>query len=60
MTITVDIEPEVQAELKRRADAHGSQLETYVARLLEDAVHLPAHTLPLSEARILTTLREMA
>ena len=42
MTITVDIRPEVQAELARRATAHGRAIEAYAASLLEDAVHLPA------------------
>jgi hypothetical protein len=44
MTITVDIRPEVQAELARQAAAHGRALEAYAASLLEDAVHLPAET----------------
>jgi hypothetical protein len=41
MTITVDIRPEVQAELARQAAASGSAIETYVANLLEGVVHLP-------------------
>jgi hypothetical protein len=44
MTITVDIRPEVQAELARQADAHGRPIEAYAASLLEEAVHLPAGT----------------
>lgn len=60
MTITVDIGPELQAELTRRATAQGSRLEAYAATLLEAAVHAPAHRLPLSEAAIETTFREMA
>jgi hypothetical protein len=43
MTITVDIRPEVQAELARQAAAQGRALEAYAASLLEDAVHIPAH-----------------
>ncbi len=35
MTITVDIRPEVQAELVRQAAARGSALETYAANLLK-------------------------
>ncbi len=42
MTITVDIRPEIQAELARQAAAHGSAIEAYAASLLEEAVHLPA------------------
>jgi hypothetical protein len=41
MTITVDIRPEVQAELARQADAQGSAIEAYAASLLEEAVHVP-------------------
>jgi hypothetical protein len=41
VTITVDIRPEVQAELARQAAAHGRAIEAYVASLLEEAVHLP-------------------
>jgi hypothetical protein len=41
MTITVDIRPEVQAELARRAAAQGRAVEVYAASLLEEAVHLP-------------------
>jgi hypothetical protein len=44
MTITVDIRPEVQAELARQAAVHGSATEAYAASLLEEAVNLPAAT----------------
>ena len=46
MTLTVDIRPEVQAELARQAAAHGRAIEAHAATLLEDAVHLPAERLP--------------
>jgi plasmid stability protein len=39
MTITVDIRPEVQAELARRAAVHGRAIETEAASLLEEAVN---------------------
>jgi hypothetical protein len=42
MTITVDIRPEVQAELARQAAAHGMGIDTYAASLLEEAAHIPA------------------
>lgn len=42
MTITVDITPEVQAELARQAASHGRAIEAYAASLLEEAVDLPA------------------
>jgi len=38
MTITIDVSPEVQAELTRQATARGSRIEAYVASLLEAAV----------------------
>jgi len=44
MTITVDISPEVQAELARQAAAHGRGIEAHAASLLEEAVNLPAAT----------------
>ena len=44
MTITLDIRPEVQAELARQAAAQGRAVEAVAAALLEDAVHLPAPT----------------
>ena len=45
MTITIDITPEVQAELARQAAAHDREIEAYAASLLEEAVHLPAEAL---------------
>jgi hypothetical protein len=42
ITITVDIRPEVQAELARQAAAQGRALEAYAAGLVEDAAHVPA------------------
>jgi hypothetical protein len=44
MTITLDIRPEVEAELARQAAAQGRALEAYAARLLEEAAHFPAAT----------------
>ena len=42
MTITVDIRPEVHAELARQAASSGKPVDAYAASLLEEAVHLPA------------------
>jgi hypothetical protein len=42
VTITVEISPEVQAELARQAAAQGRAIEAHAASLLEEAVHLPA------------------
>jgi hypothetical protein len=60
MTITVDIAPEVQAELARQAVAHGRAVEAYAASLLEGAVRHPASAGRLSQDRLEITLREMA
>jgi hypothetical protein len=60
MTITVDIAPEVQAELVRQAAAHNRAIEVYVASLLEKAAHLPGGAPQLDQDRLETTLREMA
>lgn len=42
--ISVDIKPEIQAELARQAVAHGRAIEAYAASLLEEAVQLPSDT----------------
>jgi uncharacterized protein (DUF433 family) len=41
MIITVDIVPEIEAELARQASFRGEQVEAYIASLLEEAVHAP-------------------
>lgn len=38
MTLTIDIKPEVYAELVRRAASNGKPVEDYAASLLEEAV----------------------
>jgi plasmid stability protein len=58
MTITVDIAPEVQAELARQAAAHGSAVEAYVANLLEEAVRVPAGR--MSENGLEAAIHEIA
>jgi hypothetical protein len=44
VTITLDIRPEVEAELARQAAVHGRAIEAHAASLLEEAVHLPVAT----------------
>ncbi len=51
MTITVDIRPEVQAELARQAASRGRAIEDYAATLLEEAVHLPVEAPANAEKR---------
>ena len=60
MTITLEIAPDIQAELNRRAIAHGSQLEVYAANLLAESVQGPSDRPALTENRIDMTISEMA
>jgi hypothetical protein len=48
MAITVEIRPEVEAELARQAAMRGTPVATYAASLIEDAVHVQAD--PLTHA----------
>jgi hypothetical protein len=41
MIITIELAPELQAELARQAATHGVQIDVYAAGLLEDAAHRP-------------------
>lgn len=44
MTITIDVRPEVEAELARQASKRGKPVDAYVAMLLEEAAQVaPAH-----------------
>lgn len=49
MTITVDIRPEIEAELARQAAVQGRAIEAVAAALLEQAVHLQSGTEPEHE-----------
>ena len=40
MTITIEIKPEIQAELARQAASQGQAIESYAAALLEEAIHI--------------------
>ena len=43
MTITLDLKPDIEAELARQAAANGVRVETYVTGLLEEAAsHRPS------------------
>ena len=41
MTITIELAPELQAELARQAATQGVGIDTYAAVLLDDAAHRP-------------------
>ena len=54
MTLTLDIRPEVQAELARQAAAQGRAIEAVAAALLEQSVrpqpaHVPAEVVDACE-----------
>lgn len=59
MTRLIEISPEAERELIRRAAAQGLDVQAYTARLLEQAVHVPAATKTLSLSQRDATLREM-
>lgn len=56
MTITLDIRPEVEAELARQAALQGRAIEAVAAALLEDAIQVPPAEKPEAEARNLYDL----
>jgi hypothetical protein len=60
MSITVDIKPEVQAELSRQAATRGVDVGTYAARLLEDAALVVSSDHSLRQEQLDSTLRELA
>lgn len=60
MNITIDIKPEVRAELLRRGAEHGRDLDAYAPSLLEDAAHVPDSSNTLSQSELEVTLRELA
>lgn len=39
MTITIDIKPEIEAELAKKAAADGRPIEEYIESLVEKAIH---------------------
>ncbi len=58
MTITLNIRPEVQAELERQAASQGRALEAVAAALLEEAVHVPPPVASTAPANNLVELFE--
>ena len=59
MTITVDISPEVEAELARKAAARGVDLPAYVATLIEEAAQpvRPKYQRPEGRKSLRSSLR---
>jgi hypothetical protein len=60
MTIVVCVKPEVEAELSRQAAAHGVDIGSYAASLLEEAAHVPVGPKRLSQIQLDKTLQELA
>ena len=60
MTNIINIRPEVQEELSRQAAAHGVDVSSYAASLLEEAAHVPTGAKKLSQGQLDKTLQELA
>jgi hypothetical protein len=58
MSITIEVKPEVQAELSRQAADHGVDINAYAAILLEEATRVPVGARPLSQEELDDALRE--
>ena len=52
MTITLELAPELQAELARQAATRGVKVDVYAASLLEDAYIGPLHVTSLRHFRL--------
>jgi hypothetical protein len=59
MSIIITIKPEAQEALTRQAAAHGVQLESYAAGLLEEAAHVGPASKTLTEGQLDRTLHEL-
>ena len=60
MPIVINTKPEVQKELSRQAAAHGVDVSSYAASLLEEAAHVPTGSKKLSQEQLDKTLEEIA
>jgi len=58
MSIVINIKPEAQTELMRRAAEHGVKPEAYAATLIEEAVQIGA-TKKLTTDQLEHTLQEL-
>ncbi len=56
MTITLDIRPEVQAELARQAAQQGRAIEAIAADLLDEAIQQPPRTSAQATAKDMVEL----
>jgi len=60
MSITIHIKPEVQRVLSRQAAAHGVDINSYAASLLEEAAQAAAGSKTLSQDQLNNTLAELS
>jgi HicB family len=60
MSIIINIRPEVHEELSRQAAAHGVDINSYAAGLLEEAAHVAAPEKTLSRSQLDNTLAELS
>ena len=60
MTLIVEVKPEVQAELRRQASAHGVDIGSYAAGLWEEAAHSAVEPKRLTVDQLEKTLQELA
>jgi len=60
MTFTVEIEPELQAALNRRAAARGVDVSSYALSLLQEAVRATPGSKELNRDQLDRTLLELA
>lgn len=58
MTLTLDIRPETEAELTRKAVAQGRAIEAVAAELLDEALHVSPAPMPDTQAKNLVELFE--
>jgi len=59
MPIVINTKPEVQKELSRQAAAHGVDVVSYAASLLEEAAYVSAGPKKLSLGQLDKTLQEL-
>ena len=60
MSIQIDVKPEVEAELARRAAVRGCKTEAYAASVLEEAMEIPQRMGQLSAEQVQMLLGELS
>lgn len=52
MTITIDLAPEVEAQLRKKADERGQQPDEYIKEIVEATVYAGGREMPPSTPRV--------